>query len=342
MGSIQTVTGVVEADQLGLTLMHEHLFANLSIEYRGNGTLNDEAAMRQEVEAFRAAGGRTIVDVTPSEISHGAAGDPTVRLTEDGTPLPESYGEVASHTRPVSNIRALRRLADATGVHIVLGTGHYRDPYLDRQWFDRHSVSLIGELMVRDITEGFPGTDVRAGIIGEVGADKWYVSAAEERSLRAAAYASRRTGLAISTHTGRWPTGKHLLDVLLAEDVPPERVIIGHCDTVLVDGYCLEMARTGAYVQLDTLFECVKGGQIIESQVERRVQLVLSLLRHGYHDRVLLAHDAALRENMSGLGGTGLSFIPTVFFERLRKAGLDDAELDRLTTVNPARVLAGS
>src|SRR5215469_3270144 len=143
---VMTVTGPVAADQLGVVLPHEHVFIDLVSEYRGSGLLNDEHLARQELRALRAAGGSTLVDLTLDEIGRDPA--------------------------------ALRRAGEASGVSIIMGCGHYRDPYLDRGWFDRTAVDAIADELVRDITEGARGTNVRAGIIGEIGADRGYISAA--------------------------------------------------------------------------------------------------------------------------------------------------------------------
>ncbi len=116
---------------------------------------------------------------------------------------------------------ALRRVSQATGISIVMGCGHYRDPYLDRDWFDRTPVEAIADELVRDITEGVRGTGIRAGVIGEIGADRGFISAAEERSFRAAARAHLRTGLTISTHAARWPAGIAQMRLRLPADRLP-------------------------------------------------------------------------------------------------------------------------
>src|SRR5215475_1005268 len=195
---VMTVTGPVDAQQLGVVLPHEHVFIDLVSEYRGSGLLNDEHLACEELRALKSAGGCTLVDLTLDEIGRDPA--------------------------------ALRRVSEATGLSIVMGCGHYRDPYLDRDWFDRTAVDAIADQIVLDITDGVRGTGVRAGIIGEIGADRLYISAAEERSFRAAARAHLRTGLTISTHAARWPVGLEQLQLLTEEGADPRRVIIGHAD----------------------------------------------------------------------------------------------------------------
>lgn len=330
-----TTAGLLGAAHLGTVLPHEHLLSNTIREYRATGLLHDLAVMSDEVRAFVAAGGGTIVDVTPAEIAQGAAPDPLGVLdrTKRGQHAVDTTG-----TRPTANVLALARLAEETGVHLVLGTGHYRDPYLDRDWFDRTSADEIAELMVRDIEEGFPGTRVRAGVIGEIGAEQWYVSAAEERSFRAAARAQLRTGAMVTTHAARWPVGLAQLDILTAEGVDPRRVVVGHCDMVPLPEYHLEIARRGAYVQFDTFHRCTEADP---GQLRARVEAIVRLVRAGHLEKVLVSHDVFRTDHLSATGGTGLAFIPARLPGALTAAGLDAEEVTQILTANPQRALAG-
>ncbi|MFI9630634.1 phosphotriesterase [Streptomyces sp. NPDC052042] len=330
MPEIMTVTGPVAARNLGLTLMHEHLLINQMREQRRTGLVADHSLLLDEIGAFAGAGGGTIVDLTSGELADGAARDP-LGLYAKG---PSRIGDTV-HTRGTAHARELRSLAVESGVNVVAGTGHYRDPYLDRRWFDRHSVDEIAELLIADITLGFPGTDVRAGIIGEIGADKWYVSAAEERSFRAAARAHLRTGVPVSTHAARWPVGLAQLEILRSEGVDPAHVIIGHCDSVPIPEYHLDLARAGAWVQFDGI-RAAAGRDL-----RNRVEWVLALCREGFHSRVLLSHDVCTLEDFRANGGCGLTLVPTLFLDELVKAGLDPEEARELLRGNPARALAG-
>jgi len=300
---VMSVTGPVDASDLGAVVPHEHVFADLVREYRGTGLLNDEYLARQELELLREAGGRTLVDLTLDEIGR----DPV----------------------------ALRRVAEATGITIIMGCGHYRDPYLDHDWFDRHTVDAIADQLVCDIEEGVNGTGIRAGIIGEIGADKWYISAAEERSFRAAARAHRRTGLTISTHAARWPVGLEQVRLLAEEGVDPRRVIVGHADTVPFPDYHLTLARLGCYVCFDSI------GTGTSYDLTRAVDYVLALVRAGFSSQVLLSHDVFLRGHLKADGGPGYGYLLTDFLPLLVDAGLDEEEARSLVTVNPRQALTG-
>lgn len=301
-GVVQTVRGPVAGDALGITLPHEHLFIDLLREYRGTGLLTDESLAIEELTRFRDAGGGTLVDCTSEGLGRA----------------PE----------------ALRRVSAATGVHIVMGSGHYRRPYLDEVLVDRLSVDALADTIVRDLTEGVGDTGIRAGIIGEIGCDR-SISAVEERVFRAAARAHRRTGVTITTHAARWPVGEAQLDLLAEEGVDPGRVIIGHCDMVPDPAYHLRLARRGAWVQFDT----IQGTH--ERDTQDRIDWIRRLLDAGMGDRLLLSHDVCLTTDLAAYGGPGYAYLLAGFRPRLLAAGLTAAEIDRLMIDAPRRALTG-
>jgi len=299
-----TVTGPVTPDELGIVLAHEHVFIDLVREYRGSGLLNDEHLACQELRALKTAGGSTLVDLTLDEMGR----DPV----------------------------ALRRVSEATGIAIVMGCGHYRDPYLDRDWFDRMAVDAIADQIVLDVTDGVRDTGVRAGIIGEIGADRPHISAAEERSFRAAARAHVKTGLTISTHAARWPVGLAQLRLLAEEGVEPRRVIVGHADTVPIPEYHLALAKKGCYVSFDSI------GTGSSYDTHRAVDYVLDLVRAGFGSQVLLSHDVCLRDHLRATGGCGYAYLLTEFLPLLTAAGLDPEQVSAFVIDNPRAALAGT
>jgi phosphotriesterase-related protein len=300
---VMAVTGPVKPEDLGVVLPHEHVFIDLVREYRGSGLLNDEYLACRELALLRAAGGRTLVDLTLDEIGRDPA--------------------------------ALRRVAEATGVTIIMGSGHYRDPYLDRDWFDRHTADAIAEEIVCDAEEGVRGTGVRAGIIGEIGADKRYISAAEERSFRAAARAHLRTGLTISTHAARWPVGLEQVGLLTQEGVDPRQIIIGHTDSVPIPEYHLALVRQGCYVSFDSI------GTGSPYDLHRAVEYVLNLVRAGFGSRILLSHDVCLSDHLRAAGGCGYAYLLSDFLPLLVDAGLDEEQVRGFVTANPRAALTG-
>jgi phosphotriesterase-related protein len=217
-GRVQTVLGPVAPDELGWVLPHEHTAIALwHIANRWDywELRRDEPVIREELAAFRAAGGGTVVD-----------------LTLDGVGRDPEW---------------LAGLARATGLHVVMGAGWYRGAHYPPELLvDRRSVDALAELIVRDATVGVGETGIRAGIIGEIGVDKPWLSATEERVHRAAARAARRTGLAITTHAVQSTVGLDQLDVFEAEGADLSRVVIGHCDSNPSLEYHLAIAERAA------------------------------------------------------------------------------------------------
>ena len=295
--------GPVAPGSLGITMPHEHTFLDVMREYRGDGLVHDAALIDADLREYASLGGRTIVDVT----SRGL------------------------HPQPAR----LPALARDTGVTIVAGTGFYRHPFLDEDWFDRHSTDEVADLLIRDIREGIDDTGVRAGIIGEVGCDR-FITPAEERSFRAAARAHLATGLTITTHAGRWPVGLPQLRLLASEGVDPGRVIIGHCDMVLDQAYHLALVEAGAWVEFDTI-------QAEPDHVlDRTVAAIRALVEAGHEDRILLSQDICLVSQFRAMGGPGYGYILREFRGRLRAAGFGEATIERLLVTNPARALTGA
>jgi phosphotriesterase-related protein len=301
--TVTTVRGPVPAGELGTVLPHEHVFIDLLREYRATGLLADETLAIEELTRFRDAGGGTLVECT----SEGLGRDP----------------------------EALRRVSVATGLHIVMGSGHYRRPYLDETRIDRASVDALADDIVRDLTEGVAGTGIRAGIIGEIGCERT-ISAVEERVFRAAARAHRRTGATITTHAARWPVGEAQLDLLAEEGVDPGRVIIGHCDMVADPAYHLRLARRGAWVQFDT----IQGTH--ERDTRARLAWIAALVDAGFGGRLLLSHDVCLTSDLAAYGGPGYGYLLTTFRERMLAAGLEPSLLTALMVDNPRRALTGA
>jgi phosphotriesterase-related protein len=300
---VMTVLGPVSSEQLGVTLCHEHVFIDLWTEFGRDGVLNDLELAVAELAPFSAAGGRTVVDCSTDELGR--------------------------------NPQGLAEISRRTGLQIVMGTGHYRHPYLDRAWFDRNDPDRIAEIIVSDLQKGVGETGIRAGIIGEIASEREWIAAAEERSFRGAARAHLATGITITTHAAGWPVGLKQLSILESEGVSPDRVIIGHCDTVPDMEYHLELARRGAFVQFDTIRDPN------EYELASREKYVCNLIEHGHLHQILLSQDICLRQHLAVRGGGGYGFVLSRFVPQLRERGLSEDDVHTLLVDNPRRALTG-
>ena len=304
---IQTVRGPIHPGQLGVTLPHEHLYIQLwEIPGRHDyaGQLEDDEVLQQEVLAFKNLGGQSIVDCTVSGIGRS----------------PEK----------------LLRISEMTGANVVMGCGWYREPYYPPgALIDHRPVEDLAREIISEINGGVAGTGIRPGIIGEVGTDKSWVSAQEERVHRAAARAHLATRLAITTHSIGKPVGLAELAIFEDEGVDPRYVIIGHCDHpfCLFLDYHLEILKRGANVQFDTL-----GSKAPELE-ERAFRLLIKLLDLGYADQLLLSQDVCKIQHLRHLGGNGFAYVLGTLLPKLRQAGVSEALITKLTVENPKRLL---
>lgn len=309
MSHAQTVLGPIDPGALGMTLPHEHTqIALWHVPDRWDywQLTRDEPLILEELARFRAAGGASIVDLTPV----GTGRDPLW----------------------------LRAIATASGLNVVMGCGWYRGAYYPAEaGIDRRSVDDLADELVRESTDGVGETGVRPGIIGEIGTDKPWLSAQEERVHRAVARAARRTGLAITTHAVLSPVGLDQLRVFEAEGADPTRVVIGHADSYPHLDHYLAIVERGASVEFDFL------GMSFTPQERhgegRVVERLCELLARGHVERVLLSQDVCHDAQLTRYGGNGYAYLAETFLPRLREAGVSEAEIETMTVANPRRLL---
>jgi predicted metal-dependent phosphotriesterase family hydrolase len=309
-GRVQTVLGEIDPSELGFTLPHEH--TQISLWHIPNRwdyweLTRDEPTILSELARFHESGGGTLVDVTPV----GVGRDPLW----------------------------LRRISEASGLHIVMGCGWYRQAYYPAEaLIDRRSVDSLADELVREITEGVGQTGIRPGIIGEIGTDKPWMTAQEERVHRAAARASRQTGLSITTHAVMSDVGLQQLKVFEEEGADLGRVIIGHADSYPSLDYYLEIIGRSANVEFDFL-----GMSFTPTERHgepRLIELLCELLSRGHADRILLSHDVCHNSQLKRYEGNGYVYLAETFLPRLRKAGASDGHIETMTVANPRRVLS--
>jgi phosphotriesterase-related protein len=337
---IQTVRGPISPQDLGLTLAHEHLLLDLRVlwdepqseerrllatapitptaradwisnpyESLDNLCLDDEAAAASELSLFAEAGGRGLIDLTVEGLG----------------PQP----------------LALRRISERTGVQIVAGVGLYR-ALAHPEWVAAASVEELAARFVRAIREGFDGTDVRAGVLGELGTSS-PIQAEEIKVLRAAARAHFETGVAINVHPVIFHReGPRILDVLQAEGVDLRRVALSHTDEQSDYDYHCSLAVRGAWLSFDTLgSEEVFSPDQREPTDEERMAALLRLLEAGWAGQILLSQDVCTKLQLTRFGGRGYAHVLRTIVPRLRQAGVEEATIHELLVDNPRRYLTG-
>lgn len=332
-----TVLGPVPVDALGPTSMHEHLWmdsspllavhgytgddlgpwdAEIAAEARWNPgvhpdnyRLTDADLTVEEIAPFVVAGGRTIVELTPPSLGR----DP----------------------------ERVRTIARRSGVHVVQGTGHYLGP-THEPWVAGATEAEITARLVSEANAGIGESDIRAGILGEIGTSD-PVRPEEIRVLRAVAAAARETGLAISVHLHPWGhQGPAVLRLLETGGARPDRVVLGHVNTAIDRPDELRaMADRGAVLGFDLFgFDHSLLGLGRWPPSDRDVgTAIVRLVEDGYGDRIVLGQDVGVRTRLRRWGGWGYAHLLEHVAPLLRELGIGDADLEAMLVTTPARLL---
>jgi phosphotriesterase-related protein len=317
VATVQTVQGPREADELGRTLVHEHVrFRDEGVAEQWPGRYDAEAELAAALEAVRAAQGHGIETIV----------DPTAM-----------FGG--------RDVRFMKRVADETGVTIVPCTGIYSYDFLPH-YFENRDADAIAAHYVEDIETGIQGTDIRAAFI-KCAADEPGMTEHVEKLHRAAARASVQTGAPIMAHSRPASgTGPKQVDVFEQEGVDLAKVQIAHCgDTDDLD-YIEGLIARGVYVGLD------RYGLDLYLPMDRRNATAAELLRRGHAERLMFSQDFCAtidwfpEEAVAGLLEAGLikGWSMTLLFEEvfphLRSEGVfDDATEHTVLVENPRRWL---
>jgi phosphotriesterase-related protein len=256
MSNVQTVQGPVDADELGLVLVHEHVrFRDEAVAAEWPDRYDEQAELDAAVEAVGAAkarGVRTVVD--PTAMFGGR------------------------------DVRFMKRVAEQTGVRIVACTGIYSYDYLPH-YFENRDVDVMAEHFISDIERGVQGSEIRAAFL-KCAADAAGVTDHVEKIHRAVARASVQTGAPIMAHSmPAVGTGPRQVEIFKEEGVDLARVQIAHCgDTDDVD-YIERLIEQGVYVGLD------RYGLEMYLPIDKRNATAAELLRRGHSERVMISQD---------------------------------------------------
>jgi predicted metal-dependent phosphotriesterase family hydrolase len=302
-GSVQGVAGPIAARDLGITQCHEHVSIDI---FRVNQdemcVLTDPNMTATELDFASTAGLKTIVDV--------------------GTD---------SHLRDPN---FLLQAAQNSTVNVVAATGYWREQvYPD--YVHTSSVEEIASVLAKDLTQGILGTDIRAGVIGEIASEASGFTDLTDKIFRACASAQIQTGVALITHTPEGIDAIKQLDLLTSCGVDPGRILIGHVDCMDDVDMHSRIAAAGAYVGYDRI------GIDRYQPDELRVRLIVDMIERGYVGALILSLDLATQRRMHAQGGLGYAYLLEAFIPRLLSAGVTQQDIDTMLIENPARLLTG-
>ncbi|MYQ94456.1 phosphotriesterase [Streptomyces sp. SID4946] len=295
---IRTVLGDIRPQELGVCDAHDHLFLR-SRQLPGR-ELDDVAAARAELEAFRAVGGAAVVQWTPHGMGRRAAD--------------------------------LATLSRATGVHLVCATGLHQAPHVAPELLEGLR-GRLAEVFVTELTEGIGTSGVRAGLIKVAGG--FHALDAHARwTMAAAAEAHHATGAPIAVHLELGTGALDVLDLLCGElGVPGHRVILGHLNRFPDPVTQRQAAAAGCWLAFD-------GPSRTHHATDWKMPAgARALAEAGFGDRLLLGGDTVTAGARSVDGGPGMPYLLRRLRPRLA-AELGTELVDRILTEHPGKAFS--
>ena len=339
-GKILTVNGLIDPEDLGFTLPHEHFYVDLrknhplpndftkeELDYcnakldlsnlayaRAGYPLQDnyvlspkeEDLIIQEVFEFKKRGGKSLVD--PTSIGLGR------------------------------NPLAIKKISDLTGLNIVLGCSWYQKVFHPEN-LDQKNIEELTDQILNEINCGIDNTGIKPGIIGEIGVNAKPLIENEIKVIKASAIASKVSGLSMLFHGPPYEEHNTVLDMVENQGVDPSRVIFGHCDRLAEDiPKLISTLNRGVYVEFDCLGNdgSAKPWDMATIIVAKAIP---ELIDAGYVNRILISQDICKKVHLKKFGGTGYSFILEEFIPFLQNIGISNSDIIQITENNPKDLL---
>jgi phosphotriesterase-related protein len=340
--AIITVTGPVDAAAFGPALPHEHIFCDTSPDYRQPPahiralmdsmdvdleapiTLLSLGFLRREPQWSR--DNQILEDYDEVRDEWAIAMRAGIRGVIDSTPI--GLGR-----RPALS----RRLSEELGLDIVGATGYYRDAFQPPE-VEGMSVDDLEQRFLREVTLGMDETDIRAGLIGELGTTADAITPREERVLIAAGRVQRQTNVPVYVHTeGRRQVVMQAIGLLTGQGADVGKIHVCHVNE---RPYWKDIADLGATVGLD----CFGSTFSIDSELKMnandqvRIDALKRIFDAGYGASVFMSNDICMKSRLHRYGGWGYDHIQTNLEPFLRDQGFGDPELTQLFVINPRRV----
>lgn len=341
--AVISVNGVIEADDLGVTAAHEHIFCDYSNDYveppervktfmreQGisleqpitlksygllmreplwsiyNQILDDYDDAKEELAILKKAGVKTVLDPTNIGVGRNPAG--------------------------------LRRLSQELGMNFITATGYYRNKFHPAE-VESMTVDEIEERIFQEVMVGIEGSNIRAGLIGELGTTGNTIYPRENKVLIAGARVNQRTNVPIMVHTeGREETVTAVLKILKENGANLEKVNICHVNGA---SYWQDILETGASIGMDcfgSTFNVDSEVVMLETDMQR-IKDLKRVLDAGYGHKVILGNDVCMKMRLHKYGGWGYDHIITNLVPYMKKTGITDEQLHLLFFESPKTFL---
>jgi len=349
-GKVQTVKGLINSNNMGIVLPHEHLFINLTNSYMtmkkdknlkenklaqekinlsnlwysrnhknsciDNMILNNENTTMQEVLYFKESGGNTIVDMTCNNIGRNPEG--------------------------------LWNIAEKANLNIIMGTSYYiAQSYISDMQMALKKVDDFAGEFIEDITVGVGKRKIKAGIIGEIGMS-FPVNDIEKKVLQGASIAQRETGAAINIHpAGIKDAPFEYIKILEGMKADLNHVAFSHMTRTFPacarEERC-KIASKGCYLEYDMFgSDGIFPTQLSEYDVINdalRIEQIIELIHDGFLSQILISQDVCYKVMLKSYGGGGYSHILDTILPMMYKKGISESQIKTILIENPKRFIS--
>ncbi len=337
---IQTVTGLIENEEVQMVLPHEHVLSDLrpGVAPLDNGVFYDKVSLLNHGELTRnpyaVLDNAVLDDRESAKMEFRRLADVGCNLVADATTV--DFGRDAVF---------LKELSEQSGVYIVAGCGSYTDGMVSDE-IKALSAAEMKKIILKELTEGIGDTGIKAGVIGEVGSSK-KISESEFKFLKAAAEAQAETGFGMHIHACLWNReGLHALDYAIGCGATAEKVCVDHSDVLLDRDYILGILDRGAYVEFDDFgkefYVDRRNRNLLDDSFAsdpERVRFIKSLVDEGYTKQILISNDICLKSMLHNYGGWGYDHIAVNVVSMMEDFGISAKDIDTIVRENPIRFL---
>jgi phosphotriesterase-related protein len=317
MATVPSARGEVDVADLGVVLMHEHVFIrteSLQQSWPGFMGWDEEAEVagaRERLAEVKRAGVDTILDMTVAGIGR----DPELVL----------------------------RAIDGTGLNVLFATGYYTYNELPFPFHYRGPGKMIDDgdallesLFERDVTVGIGDTGIKAAVL-KLATDHQGMTEDVARLANAIARVHTRTGTVICTHTHALTRrGLEQQEVFRRHGVDLNRVMIGHSNETTDLDYLERLIDNGSYIGWD------RCGLDVVVALDDQLDTLAALVERGYADRLMLSQDASSfmdwfrREELDAVTPSWKhTYIMSGLLPKLRERGIGDDQIEQILVRNP-------
>ncbi len=339
-GKIQTVLGLIDPEDLGITLPHEHLVSDGSCWFTEPGEATDMAMVYKPVT----------LDILWWLHYHLFVNLDDLLLLDEQEAIDEAMRYKLAGGNSIvemSNIglgrdpAALVRISRATGLNIVMGSGYYLDVSFGPE-MDTKTEEEITEEVVRDITEGAGSSGIRSGVVGEIGCS-WPLTDNERKSLRAAARAQQLTGAGLNIHPGQGEeAAMEIIRIIDAAGADLTHTTIDHIDRAVRNPENrIALAKTGCYLEYDLFGR--EGYYPLHTRVidlpndAQRINEIMELIDKGFLKQILISQDIWNKTQRCAYGGWGYAHILRDTLPVMRAKGMTEEQIHTIMVDNPRR-----